>query len=121
QRLTALHAALKNHGPSVYAISIDDLGPAGEIEDAVLSYDRTKWEQELSTDVAQGEHRLIPCYELNSASQFFEWRDRVVRAMDDSDALRQDLTVAYRNAVSSIHRYEFPVVILEQSVAPAAI
>src|SRR5690606_25431155 len=36
-------------------------------------------------------------------------------------ALRQDLTVAYRNAVSSIHRYEFPVVILEQSVAPAAI
>lgn len=121
QRLTALHAALKNHSPSVYAISLDDLGPAGEIEDAVVSYSRTEWEQDLVTDRAQGARRLLPCYELNSASQFFEWRDRVVRAMDDSDELRHELTAVYRNAVSAIHRYEFPVVILEQTVAPAAI
>ncbi len=122
QRLTSLYHALYDRGPRVYAVKIDDSG-ALELEEAVRSYPRHEWDANWGNPEAQLAERLVPFSALVTPTTFFEWRDGVVACArtDDSEAAKELLTKVYRSVLSTIHRYEFPGVILEEELEPAAI
>jgi hypothetical protein len=123
QRLTSLYQALYNKGPRVYAIKVSELEERADLEEAVVSFSRKQWEKDFSELSDQASEGLIPFYALTSPTEFFDWRDNVVAEApgDKRQDLRHRLTSAYSDFLSSVHKYEFPVVLLERNIAPQAI
>lgn len=121
QRLTSLYHALFKKGSTVYAIRVGAVDQTGEIEDAIEAFSRHTWDEDYDDLENQTAEGLIPCYELTSAAGFFEWRDEVVRFADSPEAYKNRLTRLYKTTLAAIHRYEFPTVVLEESIDPAAI
>ena len=121
QRLTALHQAFFDRGDIVYAVDTNRIGVSRDLDEAIIGVPRERWSKGYATDVDQARSRIIPCAELVTASQFFEWRDRVVRAAEESEDLKKTLTDVYTGLLAAVHRYEVPAIILEKTVAPAAI
>jgi hypothetical protein len=126
QRLTALYHALRNTGPSVYAIDTSnfDLKNFDEtnLEDRIVSFRRADWERNYRSPERQRARWLLPLHALQSATSFFEWRDDVTESLGDMDyQYRDDLTKFYRDYLSAIHRYSLPAVVLEAGLEVAAI
>lgn len=123
QRLTSLYQALYNRGPNVYAVSFHDLVSGAELEDAIRSIPRHEWDTRYGEVRTQVLHGLVPCYQLRTPTDFFDWRDAAIAAVgiDEQEGLKEQLTSTYSEVLSTIHRYQFPTVTLEESVEPAAI
>lgn len=117
QRLTSLYHALYDRGPNVYAIDYRRIGPSGELEDAIRSIPRHEWDKSYREVGKQVREGLIPCSQLVSPTNFFEWRDTAVAtvAADQQESLKTNLTNTYRDVLFTVHRYELPAVILEES------
>ena len=126
QRLTALYHALRNTGPSVYAMDTSSLDLKNfdetSLEDRIISFRREDWERNYRTLDRQRARWLLPLYALESATSFFNWRDNVTESIGDMDyQYRDDLTKLYRDHLSAIHRYNLPAVVLEAGLDVAAI
>jgi hypothetical protein len=123
QRLTSLFHALLNKGGMVYAINLADLTEDSDLQEAIVTYPRDKWSENFESPASQLERRLLPCYALASPSSFFQWRDIIIEkaAPAAREALRDTLTRTYTTRLSAIHKYEFPTVVLEANLAPAAV
>ena len=128
QRLTALYHALRNTGPSVYAIDLSDLEVKDfnfdqvNLEEAIVSFKREDWDRNYKWATRQRSRQLLPIHALLSAATFFEWRDAVTDSLGDMDFhYRELLTRLYRDYLSAIHRYSLPAVVLESDFEVAAI
>lgn len=124
QRLTSLYHALYDRGPTVYALKY----PKGkhkmpDLEEGFVWFKREDWDRKFRDVSEQFREGLLPCYALKTPSDFFDWRDQLLAALPraEQEEVRDHLTHLYRNAISVIHRYEFPVVMLEETIEPAAI
>jgi hypothetical protein len=125
QRLTGLYHAFRNSGPTVYTLDWSRVkaGAVDDLEEAVVSHDRLKWERELNTYGAQLARTLVPLFALASASDYFTWRDGIVGAAptDARDQLSRDLSDLYRKVLANAQSYEFPAVVITSRISPAAI
>jgi hypothetical protein len=126
QRLTALYHALRNTGPSVYALDLSEIDISyfdqASLEDRIISFKRDDWDRTYSSLARQRARQLLPVYALRSAASFFEWRDDVTSQSGETDEdYRQTLTVLYRDYLSAVHRYNLPAVVLESRLEVAAI
>lgn len=122
QRLRSLYHSLRNKGRARYAIKWN-ISPQDDLDDAVVSYPVSVWEQKYGTEEQQRKAELIPVYTLLTATDFFQWRDTVLDGAEprERSALKSQLTELYTYRISKIHDYEFPAVILERDTEPAAI
>src|SRR5260370_20839194 len=122
QRLTALYQALYGLGKHLYAVDYSALleGRELDLDIAVVSIERRAWDAQPRT-VAQ--RHLVPLSSLRSPSEFFSWRDTVIQSIAETERppIRDVLTRWYRDTLTEIHRYRFPVVVLERAFEPAAI
>lgn len=129
QRLTALYHALRNTGPSVYAIDLSDLEAndsdyfdQANLEERIISFKREDWDRNYRSITRQRSRSLLPIHALQSAASFFDWRDAVTDSLGDMDfRYRELLTKLYRDYLSAIHRYSLPAVVLESGFEVAAI
>jgi hypothetical protein len=129
QRLTGLYQAIYDTGRFVYAIRADALradATVDEIEESVKSVKREEWDIEFRgipwSKSAQG---WVPLYSMRSPADYFAWRDETVRhaqmSEGEKDRLGIRLADAYRESLESFHQYDFPSVIVEKGVEPAAV
>jgi hypothetical protein len=126
QRLTALYHALRNAGPSVYAIDLSDLELATfdptSLEERLISIKRDEWNRNYRSVTRQRARWLLPIHSLQSAASFFEWRDAVTESLGNMDFEYRDLlTTLYRDYFSVIHRYNLPAVVLESQLEVTAV
>ncbi|GHD46175.1 hypothetical protein GCM10017083_15020 [Thalassobaculum fulvum] len=123
QRLTSLYQALYESGESVFAIKWD-LPEDQELEDLIVSYRKDVWDRQYSSLTANLDGRVIPVSCLKSATDFFSWRDDVLKLVDDikrREILKKAITDFYTYKLSPIHSYEFPVVLLSKKTDASAI
>jgi hypothetical protein len=126
QRLTALYRAFRRSGGVVYAVSLDDLPegrPSAEVlEEALRTYSLAEWDATMSIE-AQARARLVPLFALSSASDYFQWRDRVVAAAAPAvrRGLSEDLARAYKDFLGNVNHYDFPAVILDNRLPTEAV
>ena len=128
QRLTALYIALRDRGPTVYALEYDDEvlrddGPGAEaLEERMRKFDRSTWDARYPI-ARQIKDRLVPLSSLTSASDFFEWRDAVVGAAPkvEKSTLSDNLSQLYRQVLGTINHYDFPSVVLEPDLPTEAV
>ncbi len=128
QRLTGLFQAVYDTGDFVYAISTAVLTPditVDDLEDGIKSFSRTLWDRDYRDVPWESTSGWIPFYALRSPTEFFAWRDGVLRAARLPNARRDELAIvladAYRHGLEAFHQYDFPAVILERGVPAAAI
>lgn len=127
QRLTALYWALRDAGPTVYALQIEEvegeLSDPLAIEERVRAFDRSEWEDEFWDVASQASAGLLPISVLKTPTDFFEWRDEAARGLDSphSDTFSASCTELYRQRLSAVNRYSFPVVTLEGGPSVAAV
>jgi len=125
QRLTALYHALYDLGSHVFALDWANLHDSelASVDDAVVFFRRSIWDAAFRSADGQRVAGLLPFYSLRSPSDFYDWRDWLVASASktDQEALRQRLTSVYTTSVAQMHRYKFPVVVLESELQPQAI
>lgn len=126
QRLTALYHAVYDSGPYVYAIRAGALTPDATIdllEEAIESFARREWDRDHRDRPWEPEQDWIPFYALRSAADFFGWRDEAVSRAPENvrEALRDQLSDAYRHGLEAFHTYQLPAVVVERELEPAAI
>src|SRR5262249_2550341 len=125
QRLSALYQAIYGTGKHVYALEYSAPLEGGQLdlEEAIVSIDRVEWDERYDTLRAQLTANLVPLFTLTSASDFFAWRDLALEAAPraDRDNLKEALTGLYRQTLSRVHSYQFPVVVLERTFEPASL
>lgn len=121
QRITALYNALRDVGPTVYAIDLagiedEDAPSTLYIEDRIRSIKRSTWDERYGDPEEQIRARLMPLSALATPASFFEWRDVALAGSDYGSELRIVLTAFYRERLSQVHRYNFPVVFLQSEL-----
>lgn len=123
QRLTSLYQALYDRGKHIYTISFRHQSSMFDLEDAITWFDRATWDRQYREPREQLEKGLIPLYALKSASDFFEWREEVVAQAprERQGEIKDQLSTLYRDVLSNVHRYEFPVVSIDEDIEPAAL
>lgn len=123
QRLTGLYQALRDAGPTVFAIhfpSVDFEEEYLNLEEHIFLFPRERWDQNFRSVAAHIAKDLLPVYALASASDFFAWRDTATSVIADG-RLREQLTSLYRRRLAQIHKYKFPALMLESDLEPPAI
>ena len=126
QRLTALYHAVYDTGPYVYAIRASALAPDATIdalEEAIRSFSREEWDAQMRHGAWDPNQDWIPFYALQSAADFFGWRDMIANRSppEIQGSLREKLSDAYRFGLEAFHTYQLPAVIVEDDLEPAAI
>ena len=123
QRLTSLYQALYGTGDIAFAIEWD-IGRDQDIEDAIISVNRKDWAKSFESVENNLEKRIIPISCLKSATEFFRWRDRLLKLLKEEnkrEILLEIITDLYTYRLSAMHDYEFPVVRLDKTIEPHAI
>ncbi len=123
QRLTSLYQALYDSGDIAFAIEWD-AGQDQDIEDAIISVNRKDWLKNFDGLENNLEKRVIPISCLKSATEFFRWRDKLLKQIKDEgrrEVLLESITALYTHRLSAMHDYEFPVVRLDKTIEPHAI
>jgi hypothetical protein len=122
QRLTSLYRALFDVGPYVYAIQWKDLadGDIDSLEDAIVGTRRDRWDKSFRALEKQVTKECIPFYALKSPTDFFAWRDALLKKLPQKqrDNHSAELTDTYKNVLSRLNSYQFPAVILENTMEP---
>lgn len=125
QRLTALYQAVYDKGPYVYAVMAQALedGSVESLDEGVRAFKRDDWDARLRGQEWNDREQWVPMYVLPSASDYFAWRDRVVRAtpQNEQDRVAARLAGLYRKSLEAVHKYKFPAVAVESALAPSAI
>ncbi len=128
QRLTACFLALRGHGPRVFALEYGDSmlheprPSAEELEERIKVIPRDIWERDWGY-LEQARRRVVPLFNLNSAADFFEWRDRVAASVGEGvgDGVATSLSRLYRQLLGTVNHYDFPAVILENDFPSEAV
>lgn len=127
QRLTALHLALRGAGPEVFVLRYAELSPdasmgAEEIEERIERIDVTEWRDSWDSRRQLAE-AVVPFTALESAADFYEWRDSLVKALPASarDDRAEELSQLYRRLLGNLNHYDFPCVILDNRLPTAAV
>lgn len=127
QRLTATYLALRGTGPEMFVMRYSDLDidaslGAEEIEERIERIDISEWRDEWDSR-RQLEESVVPFTALESASDFYEWRDEIVRelAPSERDQRANELSLLYRNLLGNLNHYDFPCVILDKRLPTAAV
>lgn len=124
QRLTGLYHALYDVGPSVYAIKASCVttdSSVDELEEAMASFDRDAWDDNYRHGPFEPDNDWIPLYALRSSSDYFAWRDDIVKSAPNPDVASVEIADAFRNGLERFQKYRFPAVIVEAGLEPAAI
>lgn len=127
QRLTALYLALRGAGPEIFVLRYEGLQTDGslgaeEIEERIERIEVDEWRDEWGPRKQLAES-VVPFTSLDSASDFYEWRDSIVKHLPDSQrSVRADeLSQLYRNLLGNLNHYDFPCVILDNRLPTAAV
>lgn len=128
QRLTACFLALRGHGPRVFVLGYDDSmlqqppPSAEELEERIKVIPRDVWDRDWGY-LEQARQQVVPLFNLNSAADFFEWRDRVAASVGESvgEGVATGLSRLYRQLLGTVNHYDFPSVILENDFPSEAV
>lgn len=127
QRLTATYLALRGTGPEMFVMRYSGLDPdhsigAEEIEERIERIDMSDW-RALWDARRQLEESIVPFTALESASDFYEWRDEIVRELspNEREERANELSLLYRNLLGNLNHYDFPCVILDKRLPTAAV
>jgi hypothetical protein len=125
QRLTSVYRAIGDVGPYVYAFKWAGAqnGDIDSIQDSVVRFPRARWDKTLRSVEQHSALGYVPFYQLRSPSDFFSWRDSVLSLYSGAAAaeLGARLSDLYRSVLTRLNAYEFPAVVLERVLEPAAI
>lgn len=127
QRLTALHLALRGAGPEIFVLRYSDLDVdpsigAEDLEERIERIDVTEWRDAWDSR-RQLREFVVPFTALESAADFYEWRDSIVKdlPMSERDTRADQLSQLYRNLLGNLNHYDFPCVILDNRLPTAAV
>ncbi len=125
QRLTALYEALNPFAERVWALNLTNFGPElgpDELQDNIRVFTPRQWTQRLYEAHRGASALWIPFHALASESAFFKWRQDVATQaalygeVDSDTALRTTLARHYKNGLDRLHRFLFPVVLIDKSL-----
>lgn len=125
QRITSLFHALRDKGRKIFAIKWDEeFSKLEDPEEIIFHFTPSVWNRKYGSDAKQAAEKMLPCSALGSASDFFEWRDRILDCYEESSVKRRErerLSNLYSTVISHLHKYRVPAVMLDSDIEPQAI
>ena len=119
QRLTAAYHALGDRGRFVHAIALSVLSSEDveELEGGMRTFARERWDARFRADPWLNDELYVPAYALRDSESFFRFRDLAVETANmDGAATDRALQLAWRDRLSAVRDYTFPIVL----IAPVA-
>lgn len=116
QRLTSLFYALHDRGPTVYAVRASALleGDVEALENGIESFPRANWDDRFRDAPWEGEDGWVPLYALRSSTDYFAWREQVMKGASEGlhRTLGLQLSALYRDRLARVHGYDLPAVLV---------